>query len=616
MALGVALAFYLTAFIFNRVRRELRVAVYMLIGGGVLATAAQVFVTASLSFNSAHTAQAALLFLPIILEAGLFLTPELTLLVASASAIVTASAILLALALSNDSSGQLNQAYLVMVYALGLDAFLGYLAWRLAQFIYETVKSAQADEDLRFAQARLAAAERQMSEQRRQLTQDVGVIQMAVSNALANEYDTRIEAPDGELAPLVASLNLLIQQLRSTNDLERRVQKMEAQAVPLVEMAGRLASGALPASASETPTDSALFSVRAALSQAQTMNARRQARLQEVAAEISNSLRHSREGLVNTANDSAQAQQIAGQLVSLVEMLNQTAQRQADLLAQARRALSLVLPSELTQGDPADATLRESSGRDAEMTGELAGLGAELGILNRYTNEFPILDSIDHDAAGISPLTTPLPTMGAFSANGDPSADVATEGGAEGARQAHAGQGDLPAGLADAWLLLSLLQKQTDAEARAVATFVHDIGMLSKHVRLTGVGLDWVNQAMDAIERGADQMQQLASPSGLGGEPGEDPSASGMAWAGSPSISPRGPIASRPLGADARQAVEMESLLPRQPNAPEAAPGSLRISELIGPEAFGGAGESAPSAPPASGEPPARPQDSTDPHIR
>jgi hypothetical protein len=108
-------------------------------------------------------------------------------------------------------------------------------------------------------------------------------------------------------------------------------------------------------------------------------------------------------------------------------------------------------------------------------------------------------------------------------------------------------------------------------------------------------------------------MQQLASPSGIGGEPGDDPGASGMARPGSPSMPSRGPIASRPLGADARQAAEMESLLPRQPNALEAAPGSLRVSELIGPEAFGGAGDPASSA---AGEPTTGLQDSTDPQMR
>ncbi len=588
LTLGAALAFYLAAFIFNRLRGELRVAVYMLIGGGVLATAAQVFVTAALSKSGAHTAQAALLFLPLILEAGLFLTPELTLLVASAAAVLTASAIFLALALTNDSNLLVSDAYLVMVYGLGLEAFIGYLAWRLAQFIYETVKSSQADEDLRFTQALLGASQRQMNDQRNQLTQDVGVIQMAVSSALAHEYDTRIDVPDGDLAPLASSLNMLIQQLRSTNDLERKVQKMEAQAVPLVEMAGRLASGAAPASAPETSSDSALFSVRAALNQAQAMNARRQARLQDVATEIANSLKHSREGFVATAQEASKAQQIAGRLVALAETLTLTAQRQADLLAQARRALALVLPPELTQSDTADGSLREPPGR-AEATGDLAGLGADIGIMSRYTGEFPLLDPVDQAAAGISPLTTPLPALSALAANAD-----ASEATSEDATLAAAGS-DLPAGLADAWLLLSLLQAQTIAEARSVATFAYDIGVLGRHVRHTSAGIDWVHQAMEVVELSADRMQQLASPSGALADLSDDASAAGMAGGvarpGSTTVPRRAPLATHPLESGARLAADLEGTPPPPFDAAQqsaAAPGSLSVSDLIGRDTLGG----------------------------
>lgn len=592
LTLGVALVFYIAAFLFNRLRHELRVAVYMLIGGGALSTAAQAFVTAFLSNSGAHTAQAALLFLPIILEAGLFLTPELTLVVASVAAVFTASAILLALALSSDSSSQLSEAYLLMVYALGLEAFIGYLAWRLALFIYETVKSSQADEDLRFAQARLAAAQRQMGEQRRQLGQEVGVIQMAISRALAHEYDTNIEATEGELASLAPSLNLLIQQLRSTNELERKVQKMESQAVPLIEMAGRLASGAPPSQALETANDTVLDSVRSALGQAQTMIARRQARLQEVAAEISNTLKHSREGFGNAANESAKAQQIAGQLVALAETLSQTAQRQADILAQARRALALALPPELVQQELKSGSLREPTRRDGESGSGLLGLGVDLGIMQPdFTGEFTALEPIDREAAGIPPLTTPLPSVNALSPVGE-NAGASAES-ADGVAGA-----DLPAGLGDAWLLLTRLQEQTSHETRAVIHFSHSIGMLGRHLRQTGVGIDWVSQALEAIGLDAERLLQLAGSPGAPLE-GED---AGFARPAPTSNLRRAPLATRPLEADTRLSPEMEGLLAAPSSNPDAtphptnAPGSLRVSELIGLDALGGQGAQSPAS--------------------
>jgi hypothetical protein len=575
LTLGVALLFYIAAFLFNRLRHELRVAVYMLIGGGVLATTAQVFVTAILSSSSAHTAQSALLFLPIILEAGLFLTPELTLLVASAAAIVTASAILLALALTVDSANLLSQAYLVMVYTLGLEAFIGYLAWRLAQFIYETVKSAQADDDLQFAQARLSAAQRQMTEQRRQLVQDVATIQMAVSSVLAHEYDTRIEPPEGDLAPLAESLNLVIQQLRSTNDLERKLRQAETQIGPLVEMADRLATGTPLAMGTDTPTDGSLYAVRAALSQAHATLTRRQTRLQEVAAQVGESVRHMRQGLSTTTSESAQAQLVAGKLVSLVGALHDTARRQMELLAQARRTLADALPPELTAGAAGEGALLDPGRRDGQASDDLAGLSADLGIMNHYTNEFPVLSPADQDSINIVRLTRQLPAVRDAHADGEDGA--ATDDAVGGALS----QGALTAGLADTWLLLAQLHTQTVAEARAVTDFVLDIGILSKHVRHTGVNLDRINQSIEMIEYGANQMQQLASLSGTDFDALTDTSVSGMARPGSLSVPRRPPAHSRPLDADARFSANIAGQPPSDDQG-MAPPGSLRLFDLIG----------------------------------
>lgn len=614
LTLGVALVFYLAAFVFNRVRHDVRVAIFMLIGGGALATAAQAFATALLNHGAAHTAQAALLFLPIILEAGLFLTPELTLVVASASAVITASAILLALALATDSSGQLNESYLVMVYALGLEAFIGYLAWRLAQFIYETVKTAQADEDLRFAQARLAATERQVIDQRRQLMQDVGVIQMAVSSALAHDYETRIDVSEGDLAPLAASLTLLIQQLRATNELERKLAKMEAQAVPLVEMAARLASGSPPAQAHETPSDTTLYSVAAALQQAHTNIARRQARLQEVAANVSISVKHSREGIVNTSAESAKAQQLAGQLVSLAETLTVTSQRQSDLLAQARRALALALPPEIAQSDAATAALQEPAMRDAEGASGLLGLGPDIGIMRpEYTGEFPILEPFDGDVAGIPPLTTPLPAISALS-----EAEHAT---------GEAPSVDLPASLADSWMALAQLQAQTLNETRYVLRLTYDLGVLGRHVRHAGAGIDWVNQSMDVTEQNVERLQQLAGGSGAGADLGDDTGQAASALAprpAPPSIPRFAPMPTRPLQAEARLTIDPEGEALAAPSQPlddaaqrmTPAPGTLRVSDLIGLDVLRGPGGETGETGGASGSGAGETPDASDPSAR
>ncbi|HEX8983110.1 MAG TPA: hypothetical protein VF792_10100 [Ktedonobacterales bacterium] len=598
ISLGVALAFYLMAFLFNLLRHELRVAVYLLIGGGLLATTALVFVSALLSHDSAHTAQSALLFLPIVLEAGLFLTPELTLFVASAAAIVTASAVLLAVAFTSDASAHLSEVYLVMVYALGLEVFIGYLAWRLAQFIYETVKNSQADEDLRFSRARLAATEQQINDQRRQLSQDIGAIQMAVSAALAHEYDTGIETVSGDLSPLASSVNLLIQQLRSTNELERKLQRMDAQAVTLVEMAGRLATGAGPLQRNDMPADNSLYSVSVALQQAQASIVTRQVNLQELAASIADSLKHGREDFVTMAQESELAKQVAGRLISLAESMVTTSQRQSELLSQARRALALVLPRELTEADFADGLLRDPMARDGESTGDLSGLGTHLGIMQTgLTGYYEALPPSDEDSPKIAPMTAQLKAIGADSDEEQASAQVSNE-----ESISSLAQGELPAGLADVWLLLTQLQSYTTAEARAASTLTYDLGVLGRHVRQTSQGMDRVNQSMLTSERGADHMQRLAGggafdfgDEAFAAAPGFDGQAQGFARPAPTSTGlARGPVQTRPLGGDQQPLAESLALDASQPlqndsnQQPSVAPGTLRVSSLIDLDAFAG----------------------------
>ncbi len=327
---------------------------------------------------------------------------------------MTAGAVLLAFALASDTT-PLSEIYLVVVYSLGLEGFIGFLAWRLAQFIKEKVSGSLALDDGRLARA-LQGNQRQITTQQHQLMQDVGAIQFAVSSALAHDYNnTRIDVGTPTLAPLATSLSMLIQQVRATNELEVKLQRMESQAVPLVEIANRLATGAAPVPGSELPTDSAFYSVAAALNQALVINARRQSRLQEVAAELASSLKHSREGVSNTADESARAEQHVGRLVALVESLVATSQRQIELLGQARRALALILPPEITHADLADPSLREPVARNTDALGGSQGFGDDIGIMRPgFTEEMSILEPIDHSVAGISPLTTPLRAVDAL----------------------------------------------------------------------------------------------------------------------------------------------------------------------------------------------------------
>lgn len=565
--LVAALVVYIAAFIINRMPGKVTSAIFTLVVGGGLVTTAQVFLSATLAHSGAQTAQTALFFTPVIIEAGLFLSPELTLFIAGVSAALTASAILLALALAGNSATELGQAYQIVVYALGVEALVGYLSWQLATFIYQKVTVSQTAEDLRFAQARLDAFQRQMAEQRRQLQRDAGQIQSAVSGMLSHEYDARVDIPDGDLAPLAASLNLLFERLRSTNDLERKVQRMEAEVAPLVDIAGRLADAGASGQSAELVSDAALFPVGVALSNAQAAQSRRLAQLFQLTSDVVDTLRDDRRVLELAATDSAAAWRQAGELVALADTLTHVAQREVELIAQARRLLARLLPHELTDGaqsaerDP----LLDTSSATSAATGDLGGLGMDIGLLNSgMTSEFDTLPPTDAQAAGIAPMTMPMQALGVEAGEGERAPSTFAPG-------------EIPGELVDSWGLLRQLHTSVAQDQRHVTLLARDLGVLSRLVRQTDANVVWALQALDTTQRQAAQAQALSG--GTNAEPVDD-SAGRQA---SPSMSRRAPLPTRPLELDARLS---ESDWPAQPDAPSSAtpaPGSIRAQDLLGP---------------------------------
>ena len=565
--LGAALLVYIATFIINRTPGRQSPAIYTLVIGGGVVTAAQVFLGAVLTQSGAHTAQASLFFIPVIIEAGLFLSPELTLIVAAVAAALTASAILLALALAGNSSTELGDAYQVVVYALGVQALVGYLSWQLATFIYEKVTAAQTAEDLRFAQARLEAFERQMAEQRRQLQREAGLIQTAVSSMLSHEYDARVEIEDGELAPIANSLNLLFERLRSTNEMERKVQRMEAEVPPLVDYAARMADPGAPAQQPEVVSSTALFPVGVALTNAHSAQARRLAQLFQLASDVANTLGENQRLLDGAAADSVAAQRQAGELVALADAMTRVAQREAELITQARRLLAHLLPRELTEGawtDERDPILDAASNTTA-ASGDLGGLGPDIGLgATGLTSEFNALPPADGQGAGIAPLTMPMPAM-----------DAET-GEYELARPAFT-PGELPGELVDSWGLLRQLHAAVAQEQRHVATLARDMGVLSRLVRQTDANLVGALRTLGAAQQQAEQAQALSSGTSSD-QPEED-----VGRQAPPTTPRRAPLATRPLEADARLGDLGRFGSPDAPGAATPAPGSLRVSDLLGP---------------------------------
>lgn len=564
---GVALAVYASAFIVNRIPGKFSLALGLLIVGGGLATAAQVFVTATLGHSGAHTSQAALFFLPVVIEAGLFLSPELTLLVAAVTAALTASGILLALSLGGAASSELSGAYQVVVYALGLEALVGYMSWQLATFINEKVTEAQTVGDLRFSQARLEALQRQMGEQKRQLQRDAGQIQTAVTSMLSHEYDARVEIMDGDLAPLAESMNLLFEKLRSTNDLERKMQRMEAGVPPLVDIAERLGGAEAPgqSQSSGLMADTALYSVGVALTNAQTAQSRRLAQIFQLSSDVVDALRHNRQVLERAVTDSMEAQRQAGELVAMADTLTHMALREVEMIVQARRLLARLLPRELTETPNGERDpLYDGPISTPLATGALTGLGEDIGLLHAdLPSEFDALGLEDAQSAGIAPMTLPVQALAPIPVEQEEEAPAAFA------------PGELPGELVNSWDLLRQVHISAAHEQRQMSALTGEMGVLSRLVRQTDANVVWVMQALDATQKRAEQAQSLSG--GSNGETIDD----AMGRPASSSAARRAPLATRPLGADARIADAGRYSPADVPSSLTPAPGSIRVQDLL-----------------------------------
>ncbi len=592
VALGVALLIYAAAFFVNSMANNTTWATYLLVFGGALAVTAHVFVSAFFAQNPTETALASLLFLATILEAGLLLAPEVALLTVAVTAVVTAVALLLALSLT-PSMTRASDPYLLIVYTLTLQGLTGYLAWLVSQFIFAASLEAQQAQVAQYAVARLDVLQGQVIEQRRRLDDGISAIQTIVTRALAEEYDLTVPQLDGELRPLAESMTLLLERMKTLSAAGRKLARVEAMAVPLAEVAGRMADTLTPTPTSlPIMTETALDSVSVAMNQAQATNARRLARVQKLAGEIASALGHSRSGLGNTADEALKAQRIAGALIAMMESLGQASQRRLDQIARARRLLGAVLPPEITQQATPDDVHRDATGLDPEMAARLLGLNVDLGITPGYTGEFNALipsERADVADTGIAPLTTPMPALPPDDAPDDYS-PPATNGARSKSRK-----GELPAELVDLWNMLAQLVNETALEERAVSNVSRDLGMLSRSVRQADAGIVWVLQALDAIRRDADQLQQISGAPPLVETGAEGDSLAGLARSApssvplmSPGGAPRITSSTRPRGDLGEQGpTDGGDMAPGQDMAsatppPQDAPGSLRMGDLLG----------------------------------
>jgi hypothetical protein len=396
-------------------------------------------------------------------------------------------------------------------------------------------------------------------ERQKQLDESIGAIQTAITQAISGDYTVRVPISVGDLEVVENSLNLLLDTFDLMVQAQQENARMTGAVLPITEGLNRLNDSITPVHSIKTDTPFDNVSVMATRI-ADSYN-RRFARLQEQLGRVSAAVVHSRDGLVNAADEFTAAHRQTGALISRADAVHASLQKQLVLLGKARRMMAMLLPPEITQ------MAEQIEGGNPSLKG--LGIGVEPGL----TSEFETLAATTPAEAGIAPLTMPLSTLSSGLPAGDREPSANSVNGA-----AHASGDELPVEMVEVWHLLLQIGEELNQQERTVATFTQELGMLSRTVRNADTGIAWTLTALDTVQRSSDMAQQSSAqnpiPDGGEGGPADGQDSGGL------SIRPAGP--SRPLwpGSNATESAE------RPPSR-----GSLSGADLLGGE-HSGSGDS------------------------
>lgn len=502
--IGASLAIDVVAMITNGLLRRTASAAYILVlGGGVVLAAHPVLL--AVSGDAMQAVHASLLLPADILIAGLLFVPEVTLLAAFGATACTAFAQLYALTVDHHVAR--HDAYLAVVYTLGLQLMAGLAAWLLSQFIYESAVEIQRAQQMQFAQARLEALTAKIDEDEARLQQTLSVIQVSITRAMTGDYAAHADIGDGPLAPLADNLNLLLQRYGALTQAERRQTRLDAAAMPLIDSFSRMAESGTPTSL-PLITNTSLDSVSVVLTQMHATLSQRIGRIQKLVGDVADVAAHSKEPLDTTTKEIQEAQRITGKLVSDAESVLKIAQRQLASIQTVRKLLAAVLPPEIISAAGTEDVHRDASGLSPSEAAGLLGLGDDLGVNSPgYTGIFDTLEVQNGEVAAhdLVPLTVPLPAITL-------DMDAATEALDEKYNEKKRGKkaGDVPPELSEIWNLATQIEREIVQFERSLRGIGRDLGHQTGSLRAVDANIAWFGSALGTIATDADLLQQLA----------------------------------------------------------------------------------------------------------
>jgi hypothetical protein len=505
--LGAAIVVDLLALAISRLFNNDTIAAYILVfGGGLVAAAFTVFTALTPAPDRAiQTGFVSLFLLVSILEAGLLLAPELTLLAAGLAAAVTGVSVVVALAFSTNSSGA--AAYQITVIPLIVQGMAGLIAWLLAVFIDESARDAQRSQEQKIALARLETTNKRIAEQQERLGQSIRELQSAISRVLTGSYSTRVQIVEGELGDLMRSFNLLLNQIEGMLSSDQMRGDTSGMIRQIMEIISHMTDGSGFTPMQGQPlVNSPLSGVVVALSHVQSQYTQRLERVHEVAQGVAGAVGQGLEGLANTTGEMSNVKQLTGTLVAAANNMLPVIRSAHQAAAQARAVIGETLPAELRQTLDGPEADRDLAVDGLDFGGEdLEGLGYDI---IGATGEYAALEPLSADDAHVAPLTVKVDTL--EEAENDGKGKTRKKRGAEPQGTPAPEPGSAPEQLVDLYQLLGQLTKNLAQEYRSMKLVARELGRLSRSLRSVESGVVFGVGAFDAARQGAEQLQQVA----------------------------------------------------------------------------------------------------------
>jgi methyl-accepting chemotaxis protein len=576
--LGAAIVMDLLALAASRLFNNDTSAAYILvIGGGLVAVAFTVFTALTPSTDRVlQTGFASFLLVIPVLEAGLLLSPELTLVIAAIGAAVTAASVMLALALSGAS---LNPSAVAAIYQTTVTPLVvlgmgGLIAWLLAVFIEESARDAQRSQEQKIALAQLDATTIRIAQQQERINQSVRELQSAIGRVLTGGYSTRVQIIDGELADLMRSFNLLLNQFEAMLNSDQMRGDNSDFIRQILEIISRMPDGVgFPPILGQPPVNSPLNSVIVALGHVQAQYSQRLARLSQMAQGVVGAASHGAEGLSNITGEMTNVKQIAGALVNATNNMLPEVRSAHQAAAQARAVIGASLPEDLRQTLDGPEPDRDMSVDGLDVGGqELEGLGYDI---IGATGEYSALEPPNGDEAHIAPLTVKVDALD------ESGKEAESEGKSKGRRKRGAeaqtapetpapNSGSAPQQLVDLYQLLGQLTKNLAQEYRSLRVASRELGRLSRGLRNIEGGVVFGVGSLDATREAAEDLQMTSGT-------GQGPVAGEM----------RAPHVDSTSQPSYQEPVIEQQAAPESEAEPEGpATGSLNAADLLSPDLF------------------------------